>query len=58
MIDFIIEGANLLDLLYGKKAQELVYPLFEQIIENIWSDWSYEVHAVKHPNTAECISTF
>jgi len=58
VIDFIIEGANHLDLLYGKKAQELVYPLFEQIIENIWSDWSYEDHAVKHPDAAECISTF
>jgi len=58
VIDFIIEGANHLDLLYGKKAQELVYPLFEQIIENIWSDWSYKGNAVKHPVAAECISTF
>ncbi len=58
VIDFIIEGANHLDLLYGKKAQEFIYPLFEQIIENIWSDWSYKGHAIKHPDYAECISTF
>jgi pimeloyl-ACP methyl ester carboxylesterase len=58
VIDFIIEGANHLDLLYGKKAQELVYPLFEKIIENIWSDWFYEGHAIKNPDAAECISTF
>ncbi len=58
VIDFIIEGANHLDLLYGKKAQEFIYPLFEQIIENIWSDWSYKGHAIKHPDAAECISTF
>ena len=40
VIDFVIEGASHLDLLYGKKAQKLVYPLFEQIIDAVWSDWS------------------
>jgi pimeloyl-ACP methyl ester carboxylesterase len=54
VIDFIIEGANHLDLLYGKKAQELVYPLFEQIIENVWSDWSYEGHGITNPDMGEC----
>jgi len=58
VIDFVIEGANHLDLLYGKKAQELVYPLFEQIIENIWSDWSYEAHGIANPDTVECLATF
>jgi pimeloyl-ACP methyl ester carboxylesterase len=57
VIDFIIEGANHLDLLYGKKAQELVYPLFEQIIENVWSDWSYESQASINPDAAECAYT-
>jgi len=58
VIDFIIEGANHLDLLYGKSAREFVYPLFEKIIENIWSGWSYAGHADRNPDAAECISTF
>ncbi|MCP4023060.1 MAG: alpha/beta hydrolase [Desulfobacteraceae bacterium] len=41
LIDFVIEGASHLDLLYGKKAQELVYPLLELIIKQVWSNWSY-----------------
>lgn len=56
LIDFVIEGANHLDLLYGKKAQEIIYPLFDKIIENIWADWSYEDHARVHPDAAECVS--
>ncbi|MFH2092166.1 MAG: alpha/beta fold hydrolase [Pseudomonadota bacterium] len=56
LIDFVIEGANHLDLLYGKKAQELVHPLFEQIIKNVWADWSYEDQAKIAPDAAECIS--
>jgi len=56
LIDFVIEGANHLDLLYGKKAQELVYPLFEQIIKNVWADWSYEGHANIDSGSAECVS--
>ena len=41
-IDFVIEGANHLDLLYGKVADQIVTPLLMQIIENVWGDWSYE----------------
>lgn len=41
MIDFVIEGANHLDLLYGKVADEMVRPLIMQIIKNVWGDWSY-----------------
>ncbi|OQY07929.1 MAG: hypothetical protein B6I22_02105 [Desulfobacteraceae bacterium 4572_123] len=41
IIDFVIEGANHLDLLYGKTARELVHPLVEKIIDTIWADWSY-----------------
>jgi pimeloyl-ACP methyl ester carboxylesterase len=57
VIDFVIEGASHLDLLYGKKAQELVYPLFEQIIDTVWSDWSYEGHETFNPDAAECVYT-
>jgi len=57
LIDFIIEGANHLDLLYGTKARELIYPLFEQIIETIWSDWTYEEHLNHTPDVADCMST-
>lgn len=41
LIDFIIEGASHIDLLYGKAANELVYPLLDHIIETVWGDWSY-----------------
>ncbi len=57
VIDFIIEGASHLDLLYGKKAQELVYPLFEQIVDAVWSDWSYEDHGTGNRDAAECVYT-
>ncbi|MCG8618933.1 MAG: hypothetical protein MI802_22150, partial [Desulfobacterales bacterium] len=56
LIDFIIEGANHIDLLYGKQAENLVHPLLEQIIENVWDGWSYEAHARRHPDAAECVS--
>jgi pimeloyl-ACP methyl ester carboxylesterase len=41
LIDFVVEGANHLDLLYGKAANDLVKPLLMRIIENVWGDWSY-----------------
>jgi hypothetical protein len=42
LIDFVIEGANHLDLLYGKLADQLVTPLIVQIIEKVWGDWAYD----------------
>ncbi|MBW2220189.1 MAG: hypothetical protein JRF40_11960, partial [Deltaproteobacteria bacterium] len=42
LIDFVIEGANHLDLLYGKTAVELVYPLLNKIVEKVWGSWSYD----------------
>jgi pimeloyl-ACP methyl ester carboxylesterase len=42
VIDFVIEGANHLDLLYGKLAEEIVNPLIMKIIESSWDNWSYE----------------
>ncbi len=42
VIDFIIEGANHLDLLYGKQAEEIIYPLIMRIVNETWGDWSYE----------------
>lgn len=42
LIDFVVEGASHLDLLYGKAADELVKPLLIQIIEKVWGDWSYD----------------
>jgi pimeloyl-ACP methyl ester carboxylesterase len=45
VIDFIIEGANHLDLLYGKQAEEIIYPLVMRIINETWGDWSYEAAA-------------
>ena len=42
LIDFVVEGANHLDLLYGKAADELVKPLLMQTIETVWGDWSYD----------------
>lgn len=57
VIDFVIEGASHLDLLYGKKAKELVYPLFEKIVDAVWSDWSYGGRETLHPDAAECVYT-
>ncbi len=42
VVDFVIEGANHLDLLYGKLAEEIVKPLVMKIIESSWDKWSYE----------------
>ena len=42
LIDFVIEGANHLDLLYGKLADEIVMPLLIQIIENVWGELTYD----------------
>ncbi len=42
LIDFVVEGANHLDLLYGKAADDIVKPLLMRIIENVWGDWSYD----------------
>jgi pimeloyl-ACP methyl ester carboxylesterase len=47
VIDFVIEGANHLDLLYGKTAQEIVHPIIEKIINNVWLDWSYSQNVSK-----------
>ncbi len=42
VIDFVVEGANHLDLLYGKLAEEIVNPLVMKIIDETWGNWSYE----------------
>jgi pimeloyl-ACP methyl ester carboxylesterase len=42
VIDFVIEGANHLDLLYGKLAEEIIKPLIMQIVETSWDNWSYQ----------------
>jgi len=42
VVDFVIEGANHLDLLYGHLAEEIVKPLIMKIIESSWDNWSYE----------------
>lgn len=56
LIDFVIGGANHLDLLYGTKARDLVQPLLNQIIECVWNDWSYDEHAQDYPEAAECVT--
>jgi hypothetical protein len=42
LIDFVVEGANHLDLLYGKAADDIVKPLLMQIIAKVWGDWTYD----------------
>lgn len=42
LIDFVIEGAGHIDLLYGKAAMEFIYPLLEEIIESVWGGWCYD----------------
>lgn len=40
-VDFIVDGANHLDLLYGKAAEERVRPLLVRAIRQVWAGWSY-----------------
>jgi pimeloyl-ACP methyl ester carboxylesterase len=40
-VDFIVEGANHLDLLYGSAAAELIQPLLIRAIRQTWAGWSY-----------------
>lgn len=40
-VDIIVEGANHLDLLYGKVAREIVYPIVRKIVHQSWGGWSY-----------------
>ena len=41
VLDFFVEGANHIDLLYGKAAREIINPLVMKIIRATWGDWSY-----------------
>ena len=47
LVDFVIEGANHIDLLYGKAAQEYIQPLLLQIVEKVWGEWKYETSVAK-----------
>lgn len=47
LIDFVIQGAGHIDLLYGKAAVDFVQPLYEQIIETIWGEWTYDHSLLK-----------
>jgi len=42
VVDFVIQGVNHIDLLYGEAAEEIINPLIMQIIDQVWGDWSYE----------------
>ena len=42
VLDFVIEGANHYDLIYGKAAREIVQPLVLKIIEATWGGWTYQ----------------
>jgi len=40
-LDFVVEGANHLDLLYGKAAEQIVQPLIIRSIRQAWAGWAY-----------------
>ncbi len=42
LIDFVIEGTNHLDLLYGETAEKMIQPLIIRCIRQAWSGWNYE----------------
>ncbi|MFP4474100.1 MAG: alpha/beta hydrolase [Desulfatibacillaceae bacterium] len=42
VVDFIVEGANHADLLYGKLARDIVHPVIDRIVHNVWNEWSYQ----------------
>ncbi len=39
--DFVVEGTNHLDLLYGRTAESLIHPLLIRTIRQAWAGWSY-----------------
>lgn len=47
LIDFVIDGANHIDLLYGKAAREYINPIIMQIVEKVWGDWTYNTELAK-----------
>ncbi|RJP75203.1 MAG: alpha/beta fold hydrolase [Desulfobacteraceae bacterium] len=47
LIDFVIEGANHIDLLYGKAARDYINPIIMQIVEKVWGDWAYDTEFAK-----------
>jgi hypothetical protein len=42
LIDFVIEGANHIDLLYGETAEKMIQPLIIRCIRQAWAGWKYE----------------
>jgi pimeloyl-ACP methyl ester carboxylesterase len=57
LIDFVIEGANHLDLLYGKLADDIVTPLLMRIIDNVWGDWSYDHDCTKLDEKSKTVAS-
>lgn len=41
LVDFVVEGANHIDLLYGKSAEELIQPLLFRAVQQAWAGWTY-----------------
>jgi hypothetical protein len=41
LIDFVIEGSNHLDLLYGQGAEKLIQPLVIRAVRQAWAGWTY-----------------
>ena len=48
LIDFVIHGASHFDLLYGKVAEQIIYPLILRIVHQVWDEWSYDKQALKN----------
>jgi hypothetical protein len=57
LIDFVIEGANHLDLLYGKLADDIATPLLMRIIDNVWGDWSYDHDCTKLDEKSKTVAS-
>ncbi|MEW6443609.1 MAG: alpha/beta fold hydrolase [bacterium] len=41
LVDFVVEGANHLDLLYGKSAEQIIQPLLVRAVREVWAGWMY-----------------
>jgi len=41
LVDFVIEGVNHLDLLYGERAEKLIHPLIIRAVRQAWAGWTY-----------------
>ena len=41
LTDFVFDGVNHLDLLYGSTAEKIIQPLIIRAVRQAWAGWKY-----------------